>query len=442
MGSIFQSNPVNYFAPIPEEITLMAGKPNSGTGALDDELCEDVKNCGFNAIGATIGIANVASSLKNCANHGLKLFLHNYSTYLKSGEFIDEYKNRDGLGGWIMEFLASYNKLQTKTANAGYLPIAEANNLLIEKELVSSDSKDIKHPVFIGIGGDWNRDINYVPFGSQNPAVYFPDLIKFYQDTFHHSMWPIGYLPDLSPVNTSQIPVERQKMYYKTLQYMAYISRYTATPFWMYVRCQGLKGYYNMQGASPTLNMLRGLVFTSLAYGAQGIYYWNYRQDPSSSTGNPTYFDAPIDPAGQKTQTWNMVKTINGEVKAFNKVFCGCEMIDCRHLSSIIDDNNAENMRMMEKPMGPLMSIAKTDGSKPDVLVSHINNSGTDYLVIIANPFELNVNKTQKLVLHFSSYWHITRPQIVGANFVWQILTNYDYPVTLSPGDYIIFRWE
>ena len=431
MSSIFQKTPFNYYAnsPVEGEITLMAAKPNYDVSLLDNDLCKQIKECGFNAVGAVIAQNAIEPSLTNCYNNGLKLFVYNGTLLNSTESFVKEFKNHKGLGGWLLNFKLGAKKLVNTSDNAEVKTLIAANNAIIENDLDPSDSQKILHPIFIGLIGDWQRDLD------ASPIDFYSSYIQKFEDDFKPSLWPILYVPDLIPTKGDNIPEEyenRQLMFYKNLQYFAYVSRYTCVPFWSLCRCQSLKGYYNLDGKAPTLNQLRGIVFSALAYGAQGIYYWNYRESTSSTTGGVTYSDAPIDINGTKTATYDIVKKVNAEVKAYNLIFHNCEMVDCRHLRT----TPTKDLKLMTHAMGPLEKI--TDFSQ-NLLISIINKEGKNYLVIISDPF---VDKPQTITLHFNEYWTIRRFQITSNTAISRLLANYQPRMTVEPGQYLIYSWE
>lgn len=435
MSSIFQQNPTNYFVDSPAggEIKLIAGKPNFGTEALDSNLCQQIKECGFNAVGATVGYEKISSSLTNCANNGLSLFLFNGSLFDHTEQIITQFSGREGLGGWLMDYSLSYKELTSnESLGAGALSLKEAYKKIIQLETVNENSLEIKHPIYLAFSGDWERDVSH-------EVIDLPTFIKLYQDTFKPSIWPVAYFPDLTRSDAGIFMQERITMFYKTLQYMAYVSQFTSSPFWSFCRCQGIKGLYNLNGPAPSLNLMRGIVFTALAYGAQGIYYWNYLEDEN---GYPKYhmgFDGPLNREGKKTATWGMVQTVNSEVKNFNQIFYGCEMIDCRHVRSQTSGN--EWLKIMKHPIGPLMKVTSTNSDNSNYLVSHIFNKGKDYLIVIADPFSINITQYNTVTLQFNNYWNVFRVQY-NNGLSQQPIQSYSPSFNLYPGDYLIFTWN
>lgn len=430
-ASIFINTPHNpeYHSPTPGEITLMAGNPNLNAGVLDNALCSQIKECGFNTIGASIGAGNISESLQNCYNNGLSLFLGNNTVNVLpyAENFINTYKDRNGLGGWFLNNLVNANQILSTESEKfpdgrEQVPFSTTYKYLTQV--------DPNHPVFVGINADWEKDRT-----NGNLPVPFPSLLAAFEENFQPNLWVWNYVPQLYTNPLETLNYNRWVIFYKNLQYFAYISRYTANPMWTFCFCESFNNYYGYNVARPTLELLRQIVFSSLAYGAQGIFFSNYRQNPDN--GNLTFNYAPIDREGNKTTTWDYVRIINEEVKRFNEVFCGCELIDCRYTNSASAFNV---LKKMDHAMGPLVSV---EGSNPQVLVSHINNNGQDYIVIVSTSLMNDLSgKGETIILNFSQYYTVT--EITNKGKILDTSTNIykKVEVNLNRGDYVIFKWS
>lgn len=484
MGNIFQRTPLNpeYHSPT-EGITLMAGNPTLDTEGLSEDLCKQIADSGCNSAAAVIiadnkcypkstGIATdcIKYSLNNCSDFGIKLFFSN-GTLLRSDlikSFVDKYKSYPALGGWFLSAnlkasdLNNESLIEANSSLSGYKPSSVNTSTGInsivdtksgestkyatgENKLVPAEALTPNLPVFLGINGDWERDATYAPLSS------YPDYIAGVENLFAPSFWPFSYFPDLVYAsNPNQYIDERLHNYYKALAYFSYIARYTSTPFWYMCRCQSFESYYNLKAPKPNERMLRGLVFSALAYGAQGIYYWAFCQSGGAGVG---YANAPIDRNGNRTATFSMIQNINREVKAFNDVFFGCEQVETRLWA---ESKDWSDIKYTDGTMGPLMSVSCNSGSGyHNLLISHIAKEGKDnqnndiikdYLVIVASPFAMSPNgdsvKSYSFRLKFSDYWNVKTVKISGNGTVETALTNYDTNYTLYPGDYLVFRWE
>lgn len=325
------------------------------------------------------------------------------------------------MAGWIIK-----NKLLSNVDNS-----ASSELYSTYEKIYTYYSKntpiDRRIPVFIGLTGDWGLD------GENNVIDSFPDYIKTFQSLFNPSFWPFVFFPDVTKDSSNaEFDHERVLNYFKSLQYFAYISRFTATPFWTYCRCQQFYNVYGYKAPKPTTERIREVVFSSLAYGAQGIYYWNYRQTYGSN-----YSNGPLDANGDKTETWNMVRQVNREVNAFASVFADCEMVDCRFFTKYEDH---KWQKIFKYPMGPLRGIFPSGGDSPELLISHINNKGKDYLVIVSVPFKPGFSST--VTFQFSNYWDVNRLYTNVSGFLLSSKVNESLTHTFKEGDYLVLSWE
>lgn len=423
MSSIFEKTPINleYKSPIGNRIALVAGTPNYNASLLDNALCKQIADCGFNLVATSVGISNITESLENCASNGLKLFLYNATSlsWTYGSSYIKDFRNKKGLAGWILKSRITEADLKDQ-------------DLIWSYHCILCNDSEIQHPILMAFTADWDRDYKNEKIES------FPTFIANFQNIFRPSFWNFIYFPDLTKSATdNKIESDRILTFYRNLQYFAYISRYTVTPIWMYCRCQKISNYYGYYGAIPTLTSLRINVFSALAYGLQGIYYWNYKKSQGE-----VYGEAPINENGVITNTWSVVKTVNEEVNAFNDVFAGSELLDARHFRNPW----IEGLKKFENPIGPLLgidTIGTTNTSKYGFLISHLFNvkdgKPQNYLVILCNEYNQDNIMVQ---FNFSNYWEIFRLVKNGNSYNEVELNGDSLQAYVEPGNYYIFRWE
>ncbi|MGN0237033.1 MAG: hypothetical protein ACI4AK_02955 [Lepagella sp.] len=136
--------------------------------------------------------------------------------------------------------------------------------------------------------------------------------------------------------------------------------------------------------------MMRFEAFSALAYGAQGIVYWQYRihgcdsgkldtlipvlpspvsqnsvsNSENGSTQNDQYTqEAPIDINGNQTPIWDMVRTVNEEILKYDYIFYNCNVIEHKLCPEgvIIDVNFGCLRRLASYGKGVLISHIKTE---------------------------------------------------------------------------------
>ena len=75
-------------------------------------------------------------------------------------------------------------------------------------------------------------------------------------------------------------------------------------------------------------------MFSDLAYGAQGLQYFTY-WTPVNSEGFDYEF-GPIGLDGRRTVAYDLVRQVNGEIKALSGVFAGAKVKWVRHTGKTI----------------------------------------------------------------------------------------------------------
>ncbi len=415
------ANPL-YNSPTPGKITIAAMYPNQGTTAPSLQLLTELQDCGFNsALINTDGLL-VASLLTNCILRGIHAFVSNPRLTLQAQceEFVERNKDYSNLGGWLLKDTVSWPEVKdgstfpdliSKIRDADTHKFGEDKNEITVKAY---------HPVFTGLTP--LHEFIGIPENDD-----YRQYIMDFQNSLNPSFWPYRYF---SFVNAAQSPSTRYANFYRGLETFAFMARYTSVPLWSYVRSVRPSGLVAPVDSRITEAMIRFEAFSALAYGAQGIVYWRYRPDSDKTEGLVTS-------AGAKTGLWNYAQTVNREIASYNSIFAGCRLVACRH--------TGKNYIPMTcwisnyEPFGPLKSIRSEDAG---VLLSHINNDGKNYLVIVNH----SVTASQALTLNFSRYWCI---------YQLKDLTETPYPspaiptetpltlnVTIPAGGYIIYRWD
>lgn len=141
------------------------------------------------------------------------------------------------------------------------------------------------------------------------------------------------YLREYSKIEQPQIsydyyPVLKNGIqgtqWYSILEDIRNESLRTGKPFWAFVLCVPHHIY-----PTPTIGHLRLQCYINLAYGAQGIQYFAY------ATPQPTkqfdFHDGPLLHNGEKSNTYDLVKRMNAELKTVASLFWQSEITDIEH---------------------------------------------------------------------------------------------------------------
>lgn len=410
------ANPL-YNSPTPGRITIAAMYPNQGTTAPSLQVLTELHDCGFNSALINTEGNSLATLLTNCNSKGIHPFVGNprLTQSAQCEEFVGDNKGLDGLGGWLLKDTVSWPEVKAGSTFHDLVTIIRDTDTPKNNEIIKA-----VHPIFTGL--EPSEDF----IGIQDNDDYRQYITDF-QTSLNPSFWPYRYF---SYVNTPQSPSIRYANFYRGLETFSFMSRYTNVPLWSYIRAVKPSGLAVPVDSRITEAMIRFEAFSALAYGAQGIVYWRYRTESDKTEGLVTA-------AGAKTGLWNYAQTVNREIASYNFIFAGCRLVACRHTGK-----NKLPMTCWisgSESFGPLMNIQSED---PGVLISHINNDGKNYLVIVNH----SVTASQALTLNFSRYWCI---------YQLKDLTETPYPspaiptetpltlnVTLPAGGYIIYRWD
>lgn len=121
--------------------------------------------------------------------------------------------------------------------------------------------------------------------------------------------------------------------FFRSLSFYMQQRRLYGYTFWSAIQGMGVTFYKKENNQSiierikpvPTKGQLRFSVFCSLAFGAQGLVYWRITpgHDVTESDGfvSQKFYGAAIDRDGKPTETFNLIKEINEEVRKYQKIF-------------------------------------------------------------------------------------------------------------------------
>jgi hypothetical protein len=210
--------------------------------------------------------------------------------------------------------------------------------------------------------------------------------------------------------------------WYDNFESIASFSKNLEKPFWAFAMAvehtTPAKCY-----VEPLIDHFRLQIYSALAYGAQGIQYFTYWTPTNLNDGKEHYFKASIMPDGTKTNIYDLVKTVNEEIKNLSFVFAGSTVKWVRHkgITSQREVVALEN----ELSLTPVKSVVSNGG----ILLALHEKGNSQYLVIVN--YELSSNK-----LSLNSDTEVKRVLKSGA------LVAAEKDVLLKPGDAVIYSWK
>ncbi len=114
--------------------------------------------------------------------------------------------------------------------------------------------------------------------------------------------------------------------YFRNLEQMRAAGLSNSLPFWNIVQGMGLLAF-----REPSIADIRFQIFTSLAYGARGIAYFQYQASPHA--GN--FRMSAIDQFGHQTQTWFSLQNVNLQIAALAPTLLQLTSDDVYHFGSV-----------------------------------------------------------------------------------------------------------
>lgn len=216
--------------------------------------------------------------------------------------------------------------------------------------------------------------------------------------------------------------------YFETLETARNVALKFNVPFWAFVRCRADK-VNTTDFPLPELSHIKYQVFTSLAYGAQGIQYFTYANRDYTKPQNLSPLE--VDSATwdwAHTRTWDMVAQANRELHNLEWVFLGCKVATVGHTGTTLPKGTK---RLAALPAKFKSVTTSTNGA----LVSCLTNGSNAFMMIMGRdmnePCTVTVKKKKAKGL-----------SIVGADGTKKAVGKNDDVFTIMPGDYVIYQWS
>lgn len=366
-------------------IHAWVGVPQEHTSV---ERYKELAACGFTtSFSGFSDAARMRKALDAAHAAGIKLFLSHPQLHSDPEAAVKEFKDHPALAG--------YHLIDEPSA-ARFPELARWARRI---QAVDND-----HPVYI------NLFPTYATPDQLGAPTYEEHLRLFTEQV------PVPFISfDHYPIHgDNQVRTD----WYHNLELIRAASLKSKKPFWAFCLSVPHNPY-----PQPTISHLRLQAFTNLAYGAQCIQYFTY-WTPESSTWN--FHNAPIDPKGNRTPTYDLVKQANAEIQALAPVFAGATVLSVTHTGPKLPHGT----RAYE-PQAPFKSLA-TEG--PGALISELANGGRRYLVVL-NP-DLKSPTTLRLTADPAAQVVRLDPTLRP-----QPLARDSHETDLAPATLAIFSW-
>lgn len=356
---------------------------------MTDRQMQWVKEAGFNNITKVLSYDDTDSLIRLATKHDLTVLVANWDMRdtLNTVKGVARYKEKPQVWGFT-----AYD--EPVASQFPYMATLE------NKMLTTAPDK--------------TRFFNLLP--AMNPKDLGAKSYRDYVEEFVKDVNPPFLSLDIYPIKKDKDGnIYVDPVFYSSMETIRDVSLESDRPFWSYILANKHWMY-----PKPSREYLRFAVFSSLAYGAQGLIYFTYLLPDFDAKGEFT--DAPIDKEGRRTDVWYMVRDINNEVRNLEKVFLDAEVVDVSQTGPSIP-LNTKRLDVLPAPF----RILESDGV--GLTVSHLRNEGNEYLLIVNRDVE---NKQNVYLSHTEP---VTRLHGNGKE------TRFNgNRFSLAPGGYALFR--
>jgi hypothetical protein len=253
--------------------------------------------------------------------------------------------------------------------------------------------------------------INLLP-NYASPQQWGVSSYESYVNTFLETV-PVEVLSfDHYPILSSGV----RPGFYKNLDVISTAAREKNIPFWGFALSVGHYDY-----PVPTLTHLRHEIYSHLAYGAQGIQYFTYW------TVSNDFQQAPIALNGERTPTYQVVQSMNQELKGVGHIFRGARILSIGHTGAVLPEGTAPYV-----PLSPIISLTtQGDGA----VVSRLVNDRTWYLSVVNR----DIHNVMGLNLTVDTGRGISKVAKEGSATA---LGSATVSYTVDPGDILVLKWD
>jgi hypothetical protein len=183
--------------------------------------------------------------------------------------------------------------------------------------------------------------------------------------------------------------------YFRNLEIVRRVALRHNIPFWNIVLSNAHFHY-----ANPTEGGLRFQAYTTLAYGAKGISYFTYF---APDIGN--YRLAPIDQFGNKTATWDYLRSVNMQIHALGPTYLKLKSVNVFHHPNVPEGcQGIDSSRFVKSVGGGDVVVGEFTGPAGKPYVIAVNKDLHKSMALELTP------KTAGPITHINQYTGRPRP--------------------------------
>lgn len=381
-----------YVNPTGDDFPILAWYSIRPDTALTTERYKEMAEAGFNiSFTHSGGPEEMAKALQASQGTGVRIMLGSDAMLAPENvaPIVNRFKNDENLVGWF---------LRDEPTTHGFAELKQFKDRI--------RACDDKHMLYL----------NLLPI-YVNPKALGTDTYEEYLQRFVDEI-DLGFFSyDNYPVIMHKGDTVLRENFYQNLEDALKVNKKTGEPFWAFVLSTAHDPY-----PVATSEAMRLEAFSDLAYGAQCIQYFTYWNPGNKGTWN--FHMAPISLTGERTHVYYLVKELNKEIQQLKNVFLGAKVIEVAHTG----ENIPIGAHHLDKLPAPFSSIT-TDG--PGLLISHLQNKGTEYLMLVNR----DLHKTQNVTLSKTAK---VKRVIAGEPLKKEKGKNVTH--ILKPGDYLIYQ--
>jgi hypothetical protein len=270
---------------------------------------------------------------------------------------------------------------------------------------------DDRHPCYV------NLFPNYATPDQLGAATYGQYVDRFLAEV----PVPLVSFDHYPVINTGGGRIGLRGEWYENLEIVSAAARKTGKPMWAFALAVAHGAY-----PVPTVAQLRVQVFSDLAYGAEAIEYFTYWTPPQPSPWD--FHQGPITSDGKRTDVYDRVKQVNGEIQGLRGVFLGAKVLSIAHTGRTIPRGTRAY-----QPAAPVKGLKTGDGG--GAVVASLANGAWRFLVVVNR----DVNAAAPLEVELDGSAAVHRVQKDGS-----LSPRIDGPrveTQLDAGDVCILAW-
>ena len=215
-------------------------------------------------------------------------------------------------------------------------------------------SLDAEHPCYMNLLPNWSWGVEE-----------YRDNIERFASEFDVPFYSF----DNYPIVEKDGEVEVRPDWYRNLEEFSAMARSHGKPFWAFAlaKAHSITEPQVAVYPEPTIGHLRLQVFSNLLYGAQAIQYFNFTGIVDHATC-------------EKKPSFDLIRQVNSEVRAYSPVFAGCTVLDVWHTGESIPSGTVSLAAM---PDGlPHERVKSLRISGEGAVVSLLEHGGESYLAV------------------------------------------------------------